>query len=64
LWLDKRWPDGQYLGTAHKRGRLWLRERRAWREHQIGQFLKEVNLAAAFLHRDWLIAEMVLSAGK
>jgi hypothetical protein len=37
---------------------------RAWREQQIGQCLKEGNLAAAFLHRDWLIAELVLSAGK
>jgi hypothetical protein len=34
------------------------------REEPIGQCLKEGNLAAAFFHRNWLIAEMVLNAGK
>jgi predicted oxidoreductase (fatty acid repression mutant protein) len=37
---------------------------RAWREREIGQCLKEGNLDAAELHYHWLIAEIVLSAGK
>jgi hypothetical protein len=35
---------------------------RAWREHAIGDCLREGNLAAAEYHYWWLVAEMVQSA--
>ncbi|HQR06250.1 MAG TPA: WD40 repeat domain-containing serine/threonine-protein kinase [Gemmatales bacterium] len=55
LDLLARWPEA--FSPSQKSTRLW-------REEQIRQSMNEGNLTAAFYHRDWLIAEMVLLAKK